>query len=65
METILDFIYYMLFKSLFKSYYVVWKLTWSEKHTARKQCLNRTMYYGNERLCDGIVGARESLNRTM
>ena len=31
----------------FKSYYVVWKLAWLGKHTARKQCLNRTMQYGN------------------
>ena len=32
---------------LFKSYYVVWKPVWLEKHTVRKQCLNRTMQYGN------------------
>ena len=31
----------------FKSYYVVWKPVWLEKHTVRKQCLNRTMQYGN------------------
>ena len=50
---------------LFKSYYVVWKLSRYEEKNKRNGSLNRTMQYGNEceRLFSRVDGA--SLNRTM
>ena len=35
------------FEGLFKSYYVVWKQDFRTLQYAHRECLNRTMQYGN------------------
>ncbi len=49
----------------FKSHYVVWKLPWRKFQQLDKQCLNRTMQYGNC-LCAYLYMQKFlRLNRTM
>ena len=52
-------------KTLFKSYYVVWKHSSNPDKLKHVLCLNRTMQYGN--LKNNITDdeRKESLNRTM
>ena len=51
--------------SLFKSYYVVWKLWGSVFSESEQLCLNRTMQYGNYFCYVYYFISRDSLNRTM
>ena len=51
--------------SRFKSYYVVWKLDFSEYFVHNSLCLNRTMQYGNLLLLALPLYTDFGLNRTM
>ena len=51
---------------VFKSYYVVWKLSWRHRELFKIPSLNRTMQYGNDTYFLHILtGQRCGLNRTM
>ena len=49
----------------FKSYYVVWKRKSDRLVKYECICLNRTMQYGNPKVCDRWKPCRKGLNRTM
>ena len=64
METIVV-LFVLFIVLLFKSYYVVWKLTDDEKKEIEKFGLNRTMQYGNLERVRTFELFQDSLNRTM
>ena len=51
--------------SLFKSYYVVWKLGGWCENSHGEMGLNRTMQYGNSCMCGMNGSTVAGLNRTM
>ena len=60
-----EYIDYLLFFSMFKSYYVVWKQIWLNDKDSSDVGLNRTMQYGNPERMEIWGVLRGSLNRTM
>ena len=64
METLFLVVFEEISK-MFKSYYVVWKLEGEHSNSFRKQCLNRTMQYGNSFSQISRYFIVGGLNRTM